>query len=92
LVEDVWHLLDAVVGDFDTTCVPHLPWRPRGVVLVDASWACGARRAGEAGFGRGVPLASAVTGRVLLGATTSLTWVVPGEFNDVKGAAHVRLC
>ena len=24
------------VGDFDTTCAPHLPCRPHGVVLVDA--------------------------------------------------------
>ena len=25
LVEDVSDVLGAVVGDFDTTCVPHLP-------------------------------------------------------------------
>ena len=25
LVEDVSHVLGAVVGDFDTNCVPHLP-------------------------------------------------------------------
>ena len=40
----------------------------------------------------GIVCASAVTGRVLLDATTSLTWVVAGEFDDVKGAEHVRLC
>lgn len=37
LLEDVSHVLGAAVGDVDTNCVPHLPWRPHGVVLVDAS-------------------------------------------------------
>ena len=36
----------------------------------------------------GIACASTVTGRVLLGAAAYLTWGVPGEFDDVKGAEH----
>ena len=36
----------------------------------------------------GIPLASAVTGRVLLDAATYLTWSVAGELDDVKGIEH----
>ena len=36
----------------------------------------------------GIPLAPAVTGRVLPGATAYLTWGVPGECDDVTGAWH----
>ena len=46
------------------------------------------RRAGEAGFGSGDPLASAVTGRVLLDTTAYLTWGIAGECDDVTGVEH----
>ena len=36
----------------------------------------------------GIPLAPAVTGRVLLDATAYLTWGITGECDDVTGAAH----
>ena len=36
----------------------------------------------------GIPLASAVSGRVLLDATTYLTWNGTGELDDVKGVEH----
>ena len=36
----------------------------------------------------GIPLAPAVTGRVLLGATGHLTWGVASKCDDVTGAAH----
>ena len=35
----------------------------------------------------GIPLASAVTGRVLLDAAAYLTWGVAIEFDDVKGTS-----
>ena len=34
---------------------------------------------------KGIPLASTVTGRVLLDAAAYLTWSVAGELDDVKG-------
>ena len=37
---------------------------------------------------QGIPLASAVTGRVLLDAAAYLTWGIAGELDDVKGAWH----
>jgi len=43
------------------------------------------RRAGEAGFGSGDPLAPAVTGRVLLDATAYLIWGVASELDDMEG-------
>ena len=36
----------------------------------------------------GIPLASAVTGRVLLDAASHLTWSVTGELDEVKGVEH----
>ena len=36
----------------------------------------------------GIPLASTVTGRVLLDATAHLTWGITGKLDDVKGAWH----
>ena len=36
----------------------------------------------------GIPLASAVTGRVLLDAAAYLTWGVAIEFDDVEGVEH----
>ena len=36
----------------------------------------------------GIACAPAVTGRVLLDATTHLTWSVTGELDDVKGIEH----
>ena len=36
----------------------------------------------------GIPLAPAVTGRVLLDAAAYLTWGITGELDDVKGAWH----
>ena len=36
----------------------------------------------------GIPLAPAVTGRVLLDAATHLTWGVASELDDMEGAAH----
>ena len=35
----------------------------------------------------GIPLAPAVTGRVLLDAATHLTWGVASELDDVKGTS-----
>ena len=36
----------------------------------------------------GITCAPAVTGRVLMDVTTSLTWGVASECDDLKGAAH----
>ena len=85
LVEDVSDLLGAVVGDFDTDmrliCREGLTESfllTRGELV-----ARGAQKKPD--LIEGITLAPAVTGRVLLDATTHLTWGVASELDDVKG-------
>ena len=88
LVEDVSHLLGAVVGDFDTDmrliCREGLT--ESFLLTLREPITRGAQEKPD--LVEGIPLAPAVTGRVLLDATAYLTWGVPGEFDDVKGVEH----
>ena len=88
LMEDLAYLLGAVVGDFDTNmrlmrregCAESFLLTLREPIT---------RGAQEiADLIEGVALASAVTGRVLLDATTHLIESVTGELDDVKGIEH----
>ena len=85
LVEDVSHLLGAVVGDFDTDmrliCREGLT--ESFLLTLREPITRGAQE--KLDLVEGIALASAVTGRVLLDATAYLTWGITGELDDVKG-------
>ena len=88
LVEDVAHLLGAVVGDFDTDmCFICREGLMEAFLLTRGELvARGAQKKPD--VIEGIPLASAVTGRVLLDAAASLTWGITGELDDVTGVEH----
>lgn len=85
LVEDVSDLLGAVVGDFDTDMRLICHEGLTGAFLL--TWGEPVARGAQkiADLIEGIALAPAVTGRVLLDATTHLTWGVASELDDVKG-------
>ena len=88
LMEDFGHLLGTLVGNFETD-VCHISSEGccESVLLVFREpIARGAQEKPD--VVEGIPLASAVTGRVLLDATAYLTWGITGECDDVTGAAH----
>ena len=85
LMEDLAHLLGAVVGDFDTDmrliCREGLTeafMLARGEPITR-----GAQKKPD--LIEGIPLASAVSGRVLLDAAAYLTWGVASELDDMEG-------
>ena len=88
LVEDVAHLLGAVVGDFDTdVCLICREGLTESFLLtLREPITRGAQKIAD--LIEGITLAPAVTGRVLLDATTHLIESVTGELDDVKGIEH----
>ena len=85
LMEDVSDLLGAVVGDFDTDMrlICHEGLTEAFLLTWGEPVARGAQKKPD--LIEGIPLAPAVTGRVLLDAATHLTWGVASELDDVKG-------
>ena len=83
-MEDIAHLLGAVVGDFDTDV--RLICREGLTESFLLTWGEPVARGAQkiADLIEGITLAPAVTGRVLLDAATHLTWSVTGERDDVK--------
>ena len=85
LVEDLAHLLGAVVGDFDADM--RLICREGLSESFLLTWgelvARGVQKKPD--LVEGITLASAVTQGVLLDAATHLTWGVASELDDVKG-------
>ena len=88
LMEDVAHLLGAVVGDFDTDmgliCREGLT--ESFLLTLREPITRGAQKIAD--LIERITLAPAVTGRVLLDATTHLIESVTGELDDVKGIEH----
>ena len=87
LMEDVSDLLGAAVGDFDTDMrlICHEGLTEAFLLTWGEPVARGAQKIAD--LIEGIPLASAVTGRVLLDAATHLTWGVASELDDVKGTS-----
>jgi len=87
-MEDVSDLLGAVVGDFDTDMrlVCHEGLTESFLLTLREPITRGAKEKPD--LVEGIPLASAVTGRVLLDATTYLIKGIAGELDDVKGIEH----
>ena len=87
LVEDVSDLLGAAVGDFDTDmrliCREGLT--EAFLLARGEPVARGAQKIAD--LIEGIPLAPAVTGRVLLDAATHLTWGVASELDDMEGTS-----
>ena len=87
-MEDIAHLLGAVVGDFDTDmrliCREGLT--EAFLLTLREPITRGAQKKPD--LIEGITLAPAVTGRVLLDATTHLIESVTGELDDVKGIEH----
>jgi len=87
-MEDVAHLLGAVVGDFDTdmrlVCREGLT--ESFLLTLREPITRGAQKIAD--LIERITLAPAVTGRVLLDATTHLIESVTGELDDVKGIEH----
>ena len=85
LMEDVSDLLGEQVGDFDTDmrfiCREGLT--EAFLLTLRESITRGAQKIAD--LIEGIPLASTVTGRVLLDAATYLIESVASEFDDVKG-------
>nr|WP_299062437.1 hypothetical protein [uncultured Actinomyces sp.] len=87
-MEDVSHLLGAAVGDFNTDMrLICREGRTESFLLTRGELvARGAQKKPD--LIEGIPLAPAVTGRVLLDAAAYLTWGITGELDDVKGVEH----
>ena len=85
LVEDVSHVLGAVVGDFDTDMglICREGCAESFLLTLREPITRGAKEKPD--LVEGIPLASAVTGRVLLDATAYLTWGITGELDDMEG-------
>ena len=85
MMEDVSHLLGAVVGDFDTDMrlICREGCAESFLLARGESVARGAQEKPD--LVEGIACAPAVTGRVLPVPTAYLTWGVPGELDDVKG-------
>ena len=88
LMEDVSHVLGAVVGDFDTDMglICREGCAESFLLTLREPITRGAKEKPD--LIEGIPLASAVTGRVLLDATTYLIKGIAGELDDVKGIEH----
>ena len=88
LMEDVSDLLGAVVGDFDTDM--RLICREGLTEAFLLTWGEPVARGAQkiADLIEGIALAPAVTGRILLDATTYLIKGIAGELDDVKGIEH----
>ena len=84
-MEDIAHLLGAVVGNFDTDMrlIRHEGLTESFLLTLREPITRGAQEKPD--LVEGITLASAVTGRVLLDATTYLIEGVAGELDDVKG-------
>ena len=85
LVEDLAHLLGAAVGDFDTDV--RFICREGLTEAFLLAWGEPVARGAQkiADLIEGIPLASTVTGRILLDAATHLIESVASELDDVKG-------
>jgi len=85
LMEDLAHLLGAVVGDFDTDMrlICHEGLTEAFLLTWGECVARGAQKKPD--LVEGIALAPAVTGRVLLDAATHLIKGVASELDDVKG-------
>ena len=88
LVEDVSHVLGAVVGDFNTDMrlICHEGLTEAFLLTLREPITRGTQEKPD--LIEGIPLAPAVTQGVLLDATAYLTWGITGELDDVTGAAH----
>ena len=88
LMEDVSDLLGAAVGDFDTDMglICREGCAESFLLTLREPITRGAQKIAD--LIEGIALASAVTGRVLLDATTYLIKGVAGELDDVKGVQH----
>ena len=88
LMEDVSDLLGAVVGDFDTDMglICREGCAESFLLTLGEPITRGAKEKPD--LVEGIPLASAVSGRVLLDATTYLIKGIAGELDDVKGIEH----
>ena len=86
-MEDVPHLLGAAVGDFNTDMrLICREGRTESFLLTRGELvARGAQKKPD--LIEGIPLAPAVTGRVLLDAAAHLTWGITGELDDVKASS-----
>ena len=84
-MEDIAHLLGAVVGNFDTDMrlIRHEGLTESFLLTLREPITRGAQEKPD--LVEGITLAAAVTGRVLLDATTYLIEGVAGELDDVKG-------
>ena len=84
-MEDLAHLLGAVVGDFDTDMrlICHEGLTEAFLLTLREPITRGAQKKPD--LIEGIPLAPAVTGRVLLDAATHLIESVASELDDVEG-------
>ena len=89
-MEDVSHLLGAVVGDFDTDMRLICHEGLTGAFLL--TWGEPVARGAQkiADLIERITLAPAVTGRVLLDATVHLIKGITGKLDDMKGAEPVN--
>ncbi len=87
LMEDVSDLLGAAVGDFDTDMrlICHEGLTEAFLLTLREPITRGAQKKPD--LIEGIPLAPAVTGRVLLDAATHLIESVASELDDVEGAS-----
>ena len=87
-MEDIAHLLGAVVGNFDTDMrlIRHEGLTESFLLTLREPITRGAQEKPD--LVEGIPLASAVSGRFLLDATTYLIKGIAGELDDVKGIEH----
>ena len=85
LMEDVSDLLGAAVGDFDTDMrlICHEGLTEAFLLTLREPITRGAQKIAD--LIEGIPLASTVTGRVLLDATAHLIKGITGKLDDVKG-------
>ena len=88
LMEDIAHLLGAAVGDFhtDMRLICREGLTESFLLTLREPITRGAQKKPD--LIERITLAPAVTGRVLLDATTHLTWGVASECDDVKGIEH----
>ena len=84
-MEDVSHVLGAAVGDFNTDMrlICHEGRTESFLLAWGELVARGAQEKPD--LIEGIACASAVTGRVLLDASTHLTWGIAGELDDMEG-------
>ena len=87
-MEDIAHLLGAVVGNFDTDMrlIRHEGLTESFLLTLREPITRGAQEKPD--LIEGIACAPAVTGRILLDATTYLIEGIAGELDDVKGIEH----